>query len=109
MDIKNTHIDEIYIREIISEIQYWQQIGQDSYTVYYRKSGKIIGIYSGNEPEESGILFVNKDYSDPALVLELIHQHCHVLNEEIMIYTWDAKAIETYESVTPRFYRLVDL
>ncbi|MEA5510536.1 hypothetical protein VB715_12250 [Crocosphaera sp. UHCC 0190] len=94
---------------MIKEIQYWQENSQIPYTIYYRKSGIIIGIYSRDELEESGILFVNKDYSDPALVLELIHHHCHILNEEILIYTWDAKAMEAYESVVPRFYRLVDL
>ena len=97
------------LKEIINEIKHWQQIKKVPHTIFYRQSGKVIGIYSVTETDESGILFVNKDYPDAALIVELIHQHCHVLNEEILVYTWKAKAIEAYESVVPQSYRLVDL
>lgn len=101
--------NHIQLKKIAAEIRHWQQANQTSYTIFYRQSGKIMGIYSVNEEDEVGILFVNKDYPNSDLILELIHQHCHTLNEEILVYTWNQEAIDAYEAIVPEFYSLVDL
>ena len=49
-------------RKTIAGINYWQDGKNFPHTIFYRQSAQVIGIYSVTEADESGILFVNKDY-----------------------------------------------
>ena len=98
------------VREALKEVEDRRRIGQIPFTCFYRSRGKLIGSYfCGDDEEGETVLFVNKDYSDPALLVDLINQHCQFLNDEVRVYTLDARGIELYEMIHPQNSIFVEL
>lgn len=97
------------IQDIIKKLEQPDSRLERPFTCYYRKAGKIIGSYFCGDEKDDFILFVNKDYPNPSLIIDLIDQHCHILNQEVLVYTLDDKGIMLYESVTPENYMIIDL
>lgn len=97
------------IQEILEELARTEYRLEMPFTYYYRKAEKIIGSYFCGDEKEDFILFVNKDYPNPSLIIDLIDQHCHILNQEVLVYTLDDRGITLYESVTPENYMIIDL
>ena len=97
------------IQEILKKVEQPDSRLERPLTCYYRKAGKIIGSYFCGDEEEDFILFINKDYPNPSLIIDLINQHCQILNQEVLVYPLDEKGITLYETVTPKNYLMIDL
>lgn len=91
------------VREALEEVEERRRVGQIPFTCFYRRKGILIGSYfCGDDEEGEFVLFINKDYSDPALLVDLISQHCQFLNDEVGVYTLDARSTKLYGTVNPK-------
>ncbi len=101
--------DQTLLAEVIDEIKERQKQGQGSYCCYYRSGKALLAVYSWTAPDEAGVLFLNKDSEHPVKLISLVDQHCHLFNEEILVYALSAQAMEAYEKCTPAEYRELEI
>lgn len=98
------------IHEALEEIKERQEEGRIPFTCFYRRKGHLVGSYfCGDDEEGEFVLFLNKNYSNPTLLVNLISHHCQVLNNTVQVYALDRAAVELYQRVVnPRESICVD-
>ncbi|WP_013334327.1 hypothetical protein [Gloeothece verrucosa] len=97
------------IREVVREAKQRQQTGQVPFTYYYKKCEKFIASFFCADETNEFVLFFCVDFHEPALILELIAEHCYASNEEFLVYPLTTKAFELYETVTPENFLIVEI
>jgi hypothetical protein len=112
---KNKNLNSLFqhnwerITEVVLEAQRRKNSKKLPFTYYYQKSGILLGSFFCGDEEGVFVLFFNLDYGEPSLILELIAQHCQILQEEIFVYPLEGKGIKLYETVTPNNFKIVEL
>ena len=98
------------VKRALAEVEERKRQGLIPFTCFYRRQGKLLGSYfCGDDEEGEFVLFVDKDYSEPAVIVDLISQHCQFLNDDVRVYTLDKPGIEMYEMVHPQNFICVEI
>ena len=88
------------IQKALEEIKERQEEGRIPFTCFYRRQGDLVGSYfCGDDEEGEFVLFLNKSYSNPTLLVKLISHHCQILNDAVQVYALDDAAVKLYEKV----------
>lgn len=104
-----TQLNWHQVKKALWEVEQRRETGELPVICYYRKSGILIGSFMCNDEEGDTVLFFNSNYPHPETIVNLIVQHCQILNEEVAVYPLASKGINFYETLTPQSYINVDL
>lgn len=97
------------LQEILEKIELPAYRFQRPLTCYYRKAGQIIASYFCGDKKDDFRLFINKDYPNKSLLIDLIDEHCHILNQDILVYTLDNESMNLYKTIEPTNFFVIDL